>query len=524
MKKSLLFVLITVPLFSFAQLMPKSIVTVNGNIGFYEFKPPGYNPDSTYEYPLIIFLHGVGERGNGTSELPMALLASFPKLLVAGATMQFTVNGRKHAFLVLLPQMSKEYVNWQSFYIDEMIGYAKRNLKIDKNKIFLTGWSLGGGGAWKYPTSSIHRASMLAGIIPVSPSPDYTDLCNISDAKVAVWAHHAKDDRSVPVHFTKDAIQGIRVCNPFIPPMITYYATGGHPFVANQAYDTLNKTHYPNIYQWMIGTSRSNNTATNLEPVPVAGDDTTIILPSVKTLLNGQASFDPNDVITRYEWVMANGPVSPRLHFKKPYFPVSEVSGLEPGNYTFRLKVTDQFGVSRSDDTKVRVILPLDGTNAPPYVNAGPPVTVNTNECEVYVEARDFDGTIRQYRWRQISGPAKLIIRNYGSMADILKLKAPGKYGIEISASDNDKPSGSGKDTLTIIRTPVLPFNGFLWSDNTKNFLPFKRSAVFPVSGLSLVSYVLCTQIFIYLMLLGFLTFATYHHKLHPRLVAGSGR
>lgn len=522
MKKSLLFVLITVPLFSFAQLMPKSIVSANGTIGFYEFKPPGYNADSTYEYPLIIFLHGVGERGNGTNELPMALLASFPKLLVRGATMQFTVNGRKHAFLVLLPQMSKKYMNWQSFYIDEMIGYAKKNLKIDKNKIFLTGWSLGGGGAWKYPTSSIYRANLLAGIVPVSPSPNYTDLCNISQARVAVWAHHARDDRSVPVHFSKDAIQGIKVCHPLIPPLITYYTSGGHPFVANQAYDTLNKTHYPNIYQWMIGTSRSNNPATNLQPVPLAGNDTVIILPSVKTILNGQASFDPNDVITRYEWVLAEGPVSPRLHFKKPDFPVSEVSGLEPGNYIFRLKVTDQFGVTRSDDIKVHVKLPPYGINASPFVDAGPPMKVNTNECEVYIKARDFDGSIQQYRWRQISGPAKLIIRNYGNVADILELKTPGKYLIEISASDNGKPSGSGKDTLTIIRTPVLPFNGFLWSDNRNNFLPFKRNTTFPVSNLYMLSGVLCTPVLIYLMLLGFLLFTAFQYISGTRVITCS--
>ena len=501
--------------------MPKSIVTANGTIGFYEFKPPGYNADSTYKYPLIIFLHGVGERGNGTSELPMALLASFPKLLVAGATMQFTVDGRKHAFLVLLPQMSKQYINWQSFYVDEMIGYANKNLKINKDKIFLTGWSLGGGGTWKYPTSSLHRASMLAGIIPVSPSPNYTDLCNISNANLAVWAHHAKDDRSVPVHFTKDAIQGIRVCNPLIPPLITYYTSGGHPFVANQAYDTLNKTHYPNIYQWMIGTSRSNDPATNVQPVPVAGNDTSIILPSVKTILNGQASFDPNDVITRYEWVLAEGPPSPRLHIKKSYFPVSEVCGLEPGTYTFRLKVTDQFGVTRSDDTKVHVILP-PGNNAPPYVDAGPAIKVNTNECKVYVEARDFDGSIQQYKWRQISGPAKLAIRNYGNVADILELKAPGKYRIEIYASDNGKPSASGKDTLTIVRTPVLPFNGFLWSGDTKNLPPFKRNVI-PVSGLSLLPGIFFA-VFIYLTFRSFFTLMGFVHLSRLHTVTGSGR
>ncbi|HZG25591.1 MAG TPA: hypothetical protein VEZ17_13465, partial [Chitinophagaceae bacterium] len=171
-----------------AQLSPGSIQTSHGKIGFYEFRPAGYNPDSSYHYPLIIFLHGVGERGNGTTDLPLVFAHALPKLLKNGASMQFVVNGQPHAFLVLMPQMTKDYINWQNFYIDEMMGYAKKNLNIDTNKIFLTGWSLGGGGAWKYATFSETNASRVAGILLAAASPDYTELCNLAKGKVAVWA------------------------------------------------------------------------------------------------------------------------------------------------------------------------------------------------------------------------------------------------------------------------------------------------------------------------------------------------
>ena len=174
MKNFLLLFLVINSLITYAQLTPKSVNSDRGVIGFYEFKPAGYKADSSYQYPLIIFLHGIGERGNGTTELDMALNSSFAKILNKGATMKFRVNGAQHAFLVLIPQMSKDYENWQNFYIDAMIRYAKANLKIDTNKIFLTGWSLGGGGAWKYATASVENASKLAGIIPVAPAPDYS--------------------------------------------------------------------------------------------------------------------------------------------------------------------------------------------------------------------------------------------------------------------------------------------------------------------------------------------------------------
>ena len=63
-------VCLIVPFIASAQLTAKRIKAVNGQyIGFYQHIPSGWST-STTNYPVIIFLPGTGERGNGTTELP----------------------------------------------------------------------------------------------------------------------------------------------------------------------------------------------------------------------------------------------------------------------------------------------------------------------------------------------------------------------------------------------------------------------------------------------------------------------
>lgn len=474
MKQRLLFVLVIVPLFAFAQLTPKSVIFQNDTIGFYEFKPPGYDT-STGRHPLLIFLHGVGERGNGNTELPRVLLSSFPKF-IKGSTMTFTVHGRKESFLLLVPQMSMLYMDWENYYVDAMINYAKSNLNVDTNRIFLSGWSVGGGGAWRYATSSLENAKRLAGVIPVSPAPGYINLCNIARGNVAVWVHHAKNDGSVPLHFTEDAIDAINSCSPDIPPLVTYYPKGGHAWVADWSYDTLNTLQYPNIFQWMIGTTRSNSLATNKDPVPIAGDDINVILPSDKTVLNACESYDPNDVIIKYRWTVTDGPHTEKVRIERPDYYITNVSGLEPGVYTFRLTVVDEFKATRFDELNVRVGLPPNGANATPFVDAGPDITTSETMFNISGKAKDFDGKIQSYQWRQISGPRRLKIVQAGNVASIVGMVSSGIYAIELSAFDNNRPSAQGKDTLLITKALARPSYFFYYpkkisgNDHTYSF------------------------------------------------------
>jgi predicted peptidase len=114
---------------------------------------------------LIIFLHGIGERGNGSTELNRVLTNAIPKYINAGHNMRFTsLSGVPETFLVLSPQLNASYGTWQNIYVDEMLKYAKANMSIDTNRIFLTGLSLGGGGVWKYTSTSLANASTFASI------------------------------------------------------------------------------------------------------------------------------------------------------------------------------------------------------------------------------------------------------------------------------------------------------------------------------------------------------------------------
>src|SRR4030095_6068345 len=67
-----------------AQQVARSLIASNGTfIGFLEYKPADYNANPTTKYPLIIFLHGIGERGNGTTQLSMVAGAGPPSLAAA---------------------------------------------------------------------------------------------------------------------------------------------------------------------------------------------------------------------------------------------------------------------------------------------------------------------------------------------------------------------------------------------------------------------------------------------------------
>src|SRR5690349_14546188 len=180
MTRFLLPILFLLPLLSSSQTTEKSVVAANGErIGFLEFRPSDY---SSAKHPLIIFLHGIGEKGNGTTQLKNVHCCGIPSYIRGGNKMRFTWLGKTESFVVLSPQLSKKYARWQPFYTDELIKYAKANLNIDPDRIFVTGLSMGGGGTWNFASSTQARAELLAGIAPVVAPCMMSNGCNIARA------------------------------------------------------------------------------------------------------------------------------------------------------------------------------------------------------------------------------------------------------------------------------------------------------------------------------------------------------
>ena len=312
-------ILLFISISSIAQQVPRGLTAANGTfIGFWEYRPTDYDANPNTRYPLIIFLHGIGERGDGTTQLSYVLANAIPKYISQGSPMKFFVNGQWQTFLVLSPQLSTMYGSWENFYVDEMLNYAKQNLRVDTNRIYLTGLSLGGGGTWKYSTYSLENAQKFAAIATVCGTCDWSNVCNLAQANTPVWSFHAQDDGVVGVGCTTGAISMLNSCNPPTPPLMTIYPTGNH-YIWDKAYDTTHNLQNPNVYEWFLSHTRTNVALPpNVLPIANAGPDQSITLPVNSVTLNGSGSVDPDGNIIAYNWTKISGPsqftiANPRL-------------------------------------------------------------------------------------------------------------------------------------------------------------------------------------------------------------------
>ncbi|WP_315820613.1 PKD domain-containing protein [Paraflavitalea speifideaquila] len=351
-----------------AQQVPKSLTASNGQfIGFYQYTPTNYDANPNTKYPVIIFLHGVGEKGNGTTELPNIAGLGVPGAIKNGHTMTFTWNGKTETFLVLSPQLDRKYGGWQNFYVEEMINYAKKNLRIDENRIFLTGLSLGGGGVWSYAGATLDNAKGLAAIGVCCGTCPGINFSNLTNANLPVWAFHAADDSTVLASCTNSAIANINKLNPAVAPYKTIWPTGDH-WIWGRVYDTEYRWQNPNLYEWFLGQNKS--LPANKRPVANAGGAVAILNNPGTATLNAGKSTDADGKIVRYIWTKIAGPYAGSISTSTFSTNSSTtVTGLNlPGTYRYELKVVDDRADWSLDTVTVTVSLAtplLRATNRP---------------------------------------------------------------------------------------------------------------------------------------------------------------
>src|SRR5262245_17892942 len=157
------------PLSASAQQAAKTLGTTGAPYGYYEYLPDGYSGQD--EWPVVVFLHGAGETGNGTTQLSRVLALGVPKNIE---------DGEDYPFLAISPQSPGE---WDAANIDAMIEFVKSNYRVDPDRIYLTGISLGGGGTWNYAKAHPEK---LAAILPICGSPSVPDGSRLEE--VATWA------------------------------------------------------------------------------------------------------------------------------------------------------------------------------------------------------------------------------------------------------------------------------------------------------------------------------------------------
>lgn len=173
-------------------------ITKSVTLSYLVSVPDDYATSSGKRYPLVIFLHGSGERG---SDLEKVKVHGPPKLVAAG---------RKFSFILVAPQCP-DGRSWDPDELNALLNSIERQYRVDRDREYLTGISMGGYGTWALATAQPKR---FAAIAPICGGGDVTRAPLI--AKVPTWVCHGDKDPSVPFQRSVDMVAALE-------------SAGGHP-------------------------------------------------------------------------------------------------------------------------------------------------------------------------------------------------------------------------------------------------------------------------------------------------------
>lgn len=234
-------------------------IDISPNIkGFYEALPARYD-ESDQKYPLIIYFHGGGQYGNGSTDLSLVLKEGIPKRLNEKTfPPSFTVDDEKYSFIVIAPQFVKRVNNSD---IDSLLTYIKANYRIDRSRIYLSGLSLGARMLSDY---AAYNPGEIAAITAMAGLPQLDEHISakceaMSNAELPVWQFHNRDDSAWYYSEASRYMEIFNELNPTIPPKFTTFDVGE----ARLHHDCWTRTTDPdyredgkNIYEWMLQYTR----------------------------------------------------------------------------------------------------------------------------------------------------------------------------------------------------------------------------------------------------------------------------
>ncbi len=204
------------------------------------YAPSGYAKDPKRRWPLIVFLHGSGERGTD----PLLVEAQpLPKTLTT--TTSFPA-------VVLSPQVPPPYYTWSDLIdpVDALAQQIEMRYRIDPRRVYLTGLSLGGFGTWRY---ALQHPTRFAALVPIAGGYVQGSLAippNICVLRrTPIWAFHGSADTIVYPYQSEILVKALRACGSSIV-RLTLYAGVDHFDSWPRAYAD------PALWKWLFAQRR----------------------------------------------------------------------------------------------------------------------------------------------------------------------------------------------------------------------------------------------------------------------------
>jgi predicted peptidase len=188
------------------------------------YLPNSYDPKKSY--PLVLFLHGAGERG---TDVDKVRAWGPPKLIDAG---------QQFDFILAAPQCPPGQW-WRLDDLEVLLDDLLSHYPIDHSRLYLTGLSMGGCATWDWLLRDPDR---FAAAVPVCGWSNPVEPAYV-DCRTPVWAFHGDADPVIPVDGSRRMVAAFR--NRGVEAKLTEYPRVGHnawsPTYAN-----------PEVYEWLL--------------------------------------------------------------------------------------------------------------------------------------------------------------------------------------------------------------------------------------------------------------------------------
>ena len=193
--------------------------------------PAGFDEadNAAATWPLLLFLHGMGERG---TDLDKVRRIGLPRLIEQGMTLPF----------VVLSPLCPDDEWWNLAALEALIEDACTRYRIDRDRVYLTGLSMGGFGVWALAARHPER---YAAIMPICGGGATKWATRLRD--LPIWAFHGAKDNVVPLTRVQPLLDEITSAGG--SPRLTIYPEAGH--------DSWTETYVNNdVYRWLLSHRR----------------------------------------------------------------------------------------------------------------------------------------------------------------------------------------------------------------------------------------------------------------------------
>lgn len=192
------------------------------------FVPGQY--DGKAKLPLMLFLHGAGERGD---DLELVKKWGPPKIVA---------DRKDFPFVVASPQC-KSGKRWDAAAMVALVEDLARRLKVDRKRIYVTGLSMGGYGSWdlmaRYPR-------LFAAGVPICGGGDPTTADALK--QIPIWVFHGDKDTAVPLSRSQQMVDAISEAGGDKATLTIYPGVGHNSWSATYANEK--------VYDWLLSHRR----------------------------------------------------------------------------------------------------------------------------------------------------------------------------------------------------------------------------------------------------------------------------